>query len=320
MSLSPSYSSFFLKVLTELLPSLSLILVYLGLTLPSLFVTMYCLNRILCPISPCCQNWFLVFFSHAIICKILSLLWLDYHKHTCFFSLWGHWANTSICMRKFFLLERLRSAVELYLGSGSCSWAFFGAVNSARVSSWWLCQQSDLQWFSWIFWVHSSPALQKGTPHKQSFPHAGSLDLSQRGQPRSNQLTVLGRLPSSGICSKQLIALDPFRKRLCRHVFPQWTTGDGGTLPEEPAAFGIRWLERSPFSLFKTKSLFNICCREFSWLRVPRETVLFLLFPVSLLIKVIFLPFPHLLCFHICFLLDRCGAGGVFFSSQFNGF
>lgn len=123
---------------------------------------------------------------------------------------------------------------------------------------------------------------------------------------------MLGRLPSSGICSKQLIVLDPFRKRLCRHVFPQWTTGDGGTLPEEPAAFGIRWLERSPFSVFKTKSLFNICCREFSWLRVPRETVLFLLFPVSLLIKVILLPFPHLLCLHMCFLLDRHGEGSFF--------
>lgn len=122
----------------------------------------------------------------------------------------------------------------------------------------------------------------------------------------------LGRQPSSGICSKQLIALDPFWKRLCRHVFLQWTTRDGGTLPEEPAAFGIRWLERSPFSVFKTKSLFNICCREFSWLGVPRETVLSLLFPVSLLIKVIFLPFPHLLCLHLCFLFDRHG-GFLFF-------
>lgn len=58
MSLSPYYSTFSLKVLRKLLPSLSLILVYLGLTLPSLFVTIYSLNQILYLISPCCQNWF----------------------------------------------------------------------------------------------------------------------------------------------------------------------------------------------------------------------------------------------------------------------
>lgn len=213
-----------------------------------------------------------------------------------------------------FLLEMLRFAVELYLGSRSCSRAFLGAVNSSRVSSWQLCQQSDLQWFSWVFWVHSSSALKK-SPHKQSFPHAGSLDYHREDSLEATSWVCLGlgRLSSSGICSKLLIALDPFRKRLCRHVFLQWTTRDGGTLPEEPAAFGIRWLERSPFSVFKTKSLFNICCREFSWLGVPGETVLFLLFLVSLLIKVVFLPFPHLLCLHICFLLDR-RERGVFFS------
>lgn len=61
------------------------------------------------------------FFCYAIIYKILPLLWFDYHKHTRFFSPWGHWANMSICLRKFFLLERLGSAVELYLGRGSCS-------------------------------------------------------------------------------------------------------------------------------------------------------------------------------------------------------
>lgn len=120
LCLSPSCITFSLKVLAKLLPSLSLTLVYLGLTLPSLFVTIYCLNQILCLISPCCQSC-IFFFCYAIIYKILPLLWFDYHKHTRFFSPWGHWANMSICLRKFFLLERLGSAVELYLGRGSCS-------------------------------------------------------------------------------------------------------------------------------------------------------------------------------------------------------
>lgn len=104
LCLSPSYSTFPFKVLTKLLPPpLSLILVSLGLTLPSLFVTICCLNQSLCLISPCCQHCFFVclgfIFCYAIIYKILSLLWFDYHKHACFFSPWGHWANMSICMR-----------------------------------------------------------------------------------------------------------------------------------------------------------------------------------------------------------------------------
>lgn len=61
LCLSPSCITFSLKVLAKLLPSLSLTLVYLGLTLPSLFVAIYCLNQILCLISPCCQSCILFF-------------------------------------------------------------------------------------------------------------------------------------------------------------------------------------------------------------------------------------------------------------------
>lgn len=110
-----------------------------------------------------------------------------------------------------------------------------------------------------------APALlcREGPHISRAFPTLAPQ--AERSTEEPGQLCLgLSRPPSPEICSKRLIALDPFRRRLCRHVFLQRTTRAGGTLPEEPAAFGIRWLERSPLPVFETKSLLNICCKEFS--------------------------------------------------------
>lgn len=67
-------------------------------------------------------------------------------------------------------------------------------------------------------------------------------------------------------------------------------------MPEEPAAFGIRWLERSLLSVFKTKSLCNICCGVLVTHGSTRNRSLPSL-SVSQLIKVIFLPVPSMYVF-----------------------
>lgn len=299
-----SCSTFPLKVLTKPLPSLPLKChLGLSLSLPSLP------NKLLKQILPLLCHWHqnCVFFSCAIIYKslpvLLDLINTNIHASLAFkdagvclpccwkVSFWKGWGLQCSSVWAWeavpsgFLGAALLIA-RACLADGSVSRVTLGGLaDSFKCAPALLCREG---------------------PHiSRAFPTLALQAENSTEEP--GQLCLgLSRPPSPEICSKRLIALDPFRRRLCRHVFLQRTTRAGGTLPEEPAAFGIRWLERSPLSVFETKSLLNICCKEFSWLMAPREAILFLFFSVSLIIKVIFLPSPHPLCLCMCFFL---GAG-----------